>query len=301
MTTMEERFRAIEEDLLPPEYHAAKKLVVEAERMIAAPPAFPTAADQLDPFALGEIHEEWVDALIDQKDTQDRLQRRRAILLDLRNAAESRATTAASSINTQVLAAYHDELMKLLDEAEELAGQLGGVDSAEAAIALDRGPVWKRLSQLADDYADLRRAQRARTSTDLIRRAQPAQGGEEHASDLYIANLDEIWPEWRTGGAANGVSINHVGGAEHRYEPWPREPVQLLLWLATGPAEAWVPTAAELHRHWADRQKRANPMPAPGPAEPKRRGPVRRADPFQRSAKAVKAVDNVAVTTGGFQ
>lgn len=294
---MEERLRAIEEDLLPPDYHAARRLVVEAEQMIASPPAFSTAADDLNPFAVGEIHEEWVDAEIDRKDAQDRLQRRRAILSELRSSAESRASTAAQSINAQALAGYHDELMKLLDEVEELAGQLGGVDSAEAAIALDRGPAWKRLSQLADDYAILRRAQRARVSTDLIMRAQPAHGGgEEHASDLYIRNLDDIWPEWRTGGAANGVSINHVGGPAHRYEPWPTDPVQLLLWLATSQAEAWVPTAAELQRHWADRQKRANPMPAPAPERPKRRGPVQRMDPFKRTAKTI---NSTAVVTEG--
>lgn len=299
MTNMQERIRAIEQELLPPEYHAAKNLVAEAEHMIASPPAFPTLADELDPFALGELHEEWVDALIDRKDLQDRLQRRRAILTELRNSAEARASAAASSINAQVLAGLHNELMKLLDEADELAGHLGGVDSAEAAIALDRGPAWKRLTQLADDYAVLRGAQRARMSADLIMRSRPAQGGEEHASDLYIRNLDEIWPEWRTGGAANGVSINHVGGAAHRYEPWPADPVKLLLWLATSQAEAWVPTAAELHRHWTDRQKRANPMPAPTPERPKRRGPVQRVDPFKRTAKTINPT--VSVTEGALR
>lgn len=294
---MEERLHALETGLLPAEYHAAQRLVTEAERLIAAPPTFPTAADDLDPFALGEIREEWVLALIDRKDNEQRLQRRRAILTEFRSVAQSRANTAASSIADEVLVGCHHELVKLLDEAADLAEELDGVDSAEKAIAADLGQAWKRLRELADDYSTLRRFQISHVNSEMVSRSRPSAGGEEHASDLYIRNLDDLWPEWRTGGAANGLTFNHVGSAVHRYEPWPTEPVQLLLWLATSRVEPWVPTSAQLQRHWVDRRKRANPGQMP---EPITVGGRRKQSPPQYG-REIRQIKSPVIQTGGIR
>lgn len=265
MSTMLERLNAIERDLLPAEYFSAEHLVAEAQRLIASPPASAARvkAEQLDPFITGEIREEWVAALIDQKDAEERHQRRRAILTELVASAQNQARVAAGSIRESVLKASHGELVQLLDEVKQLAGELGGVRSAEAAVAADLGPEWKRMTTLAEDYNTLRSFQMARMDTTIVTQSRPSEGGEEHASDLYIRNLDDLWPEWRVGGARKGVTVTNVGGPAPRYEPWPTDPVRLLIWLATSRAQPWIPTSEQLHEHWADRRRRANPMSAP--------------------------------------
>ena len=286
MTTgMRGRLRDIEETLLPDEYRLATRLVVESQRLMSSPPALPSVPD--DPFEVGEISEAWIAGSIDRQDGEARLARRRAVLLELASNARARATAAAASIRDEVLAGYHHELQRLLDDVRGVAAELGGADSADEAIKADRGAAWKRLGGLADDYHALRQAQLARTDADLVIRSRPSQGGEQHASDLFLRNLDFLWPEWKTGGANNGrVITTFGGGVEHRYEPWPASQPQLLLWLATSQAEPWIPTPAQLQRHWADRQKRSNPM-APQPATP---------EPTQY--RVVKPLENI--TTGGF-
>jgi hypothetical protein len=83
--------------------------------------------------------------------------------------------------------------------------------------------------------------------------------------------LDEVWPQWRKGGG--DMQYINLNGAPHRYEPWPAEDTQLLIWLATSRAQAWIPTPGQLHQLWAERQRRANPKPA----EPKQPSKARRA------------------------
>jgi hypothetical protein len=75
------------------------------------------------------------------------------------------------------------------------------------------------------------------------------------ASDLAIANLDDLWPSWRKP-AAFGLDTRPVDG-----RPWPSEPVQQLVWLASGNAEPWVPTLGELDALAVERKTAANPNP----------------------------------------
>jgi hypothetical protein len=143
----------------------------------------------------------------------------------------------------------------------ESAADLDGASTAEQAIAKDRAPAWKRLTELAGDYSTLRVAQRALMSgrTDLVTSSRSSNGGEDTASDLVLQNLDDLWPSWRNPGQTERV-IN-VSGEPHRYEPWPAEPAQLLLWLVTSTAQPWVPTIPQLERLWDRRRNLANPNP----------------------------------------
>ncbi|KAA1248761.1 hypothetical protein F0Q45_18755, partial [Mycobacterium simiae] len=237
MTTMQERLAAVERDLLPAEYHAAQKVIAEAQQLMASPPAGAAAAtaERLNPFACGQVSEEWLSACIDRKAADERHKRRFAILKELISSAENQARVAASTIGNQVLVACQGELEVLLEDVADVADELGGIRSADKAIAADLGPTWKRLCGLVDDYEEIRRFQLSRTSQDLVQRSRPSQGGEDHASDLYIKNLDDIWPEWRTGGSA--MQITRVDGNKPRYEPWPAEQPRLLIWLATSRAQ----------------------------------------------------------------
>ncbi|OBF86948.1 hypothetical protein A5791_19830 [Mycobacterium sp. 852002-51163_SCH5372311] len=299
MTSIQERLTAIEQELLPQEYHTAKKVAEETRRLITTPPSLPSAAQELDPFTIGEIREEWIDAQIDRKDAEARLERRRGVLIALASQAQGQAAAVSRSIRNEVLAGFHRELERLLDDAAEVVAELGDVSSAQEAIASDRGPAWKRLCELADDYATLRRFQLARIDDDIVTRSKPTAGGEEHASDLYIRNLDDVWREWRTGGARNGVTVTNVRGPAPRYEPWPASQPLLLRWLVTSPAEPWVPTPEQLQQHWADRQQRANPQPTTL-SPPTERGDRLKnvTHVFARTAKTIESAKNA--TAGGF-
>ncbi len=271
--TMQERINAIHQELLPDEYHASKKMVATAQHLLMSAPESYSVPNQLGPFECGEIREEWITAQIDAKDMQDRLARRRAILSEVVRDANNQALTAAASILPRELAAYHKELESLLDDVADLADQLDDIRTAEQAITADRTSEWKRLSELVNDYEDLRRAQLSRTDVEMIRQARPSEyDAEDHASDLYIRNLDELWPRWRFGDAApNGMTTITVGDtARRRYAPWPADRTQLLIWLATSRAEAWIPTPTQLQQLWAERSKPRNPKPTTETKEQKK-------------------------------
>jgi hypothetical protein len=87
------------------------------------------------------------------------------------------------------------------------------------AVSGVAGPQWKQLRDLADDYAKLHRAQHNLMPAEVVYNAK-ALFGDEHASDLYLKNLDDLWPNWRNPGQGKDYVI-HINGEEHRYEPWP--------------------------------------------------------------------------------
>ncbi len=64
------------------------------------------------------------------------------------------------------------------------------------------------------------------------------------ASDLSIANLDSIFPDWKRPPADKTI----VGWERPDPRPWPTDdPIAQLVWLATSGAKLWVPTLKQLH------------------------------------------------------
>jgi hypothetical protein len=99
---------------------------------------------------------------------------------------------------------------------------------------------------------------------------RPILGGEDTGSLAVIRNLDDVWPSWTNPGLAQQM---HVDGTKQRGEPWPSDPVQLLLWLVTSlpaaarqPAHVWIPTLTEIDELFAERRDRDNPTPDSQPA-----------------------------------
>lgn len=121
---------------------------------------------------------------------------------------------------------------------------------------------------------------------DHVTRARPTNGGEEHATDLYLSNLDDVWPHWKAPGG--GPQQINLDGTRPRYEPWPDELHQLLLWLATSKAEPWIPTLPELEKLWQQRKNRANPNPTKVPGI--RRPPLNRPLPIETTRLRVSTV-----------
>jgi hypothetical protein len=260
---MTQRVAAIEQAALGAEYSTAQKIAAAAQLLAAQmkPPAPPTATD---PFTAGEITEEWIDQTIEVQMTLQRLEKRRGVLLTLAGNARNRVQSAHSAAHSRILAGLHDELQTLLADVRDVSDELGDIATATQAIANDAGPQWKRLAQLADDYAELRSAQLGHMSSEVIHASAPRYPGEPHATDLYLRNLDAIWPQWRQGGGNQHVITLNVNANAHeqRHEPWPIDSTEQLLWLVRSDAEPWVPNEHQLDQLRRERIIARNPMPA---------------------------------------
>lgn len=215
---------------------------------------------EFNPLQTGRISDEWVDAVLDHTERVARQDLLFRTLSELRRDANANAKSIYLNNTDTMLAGLHDDLQDMLREVDALAADLDGADTAQAALAADKGTAWRRLTALVDDYRTLRLAQSSLMSNhmDYVTSARPAAGGEEPASDLHIANLDDLWPNWSKPGGPQRINVD---GGKHRYEPWPTDPVQFLLWLATSNAEAWIPTRRELDSLNHERLQKANPNP----------------------------------------
>ena len=111
---------------------------------------------------------------------------------------------------------------------------------------------------------------------------------DDLASDLQLANVDEVLPGWNRPDNRAALSFRELGDRR----PWPiHDPIEQLVWLVTSDAEPWLPTTKDLAKLRAKRQARrtkAGPKPQPSRAEPGLlNAPIRRED---RIAPAWQAV-----------
>ncbi|MGH3968898.1 MAG: hypothetical protein ACRDTV_12490 [Mycobacterium sp.] len=242
-------------------HRTALDVAAQAQQMLdslVAPEGIPA---DLHPLNTGAVNDEWVDASIAHTAAVAMLERRRGVLLELLRDANAQAASVITHNINQLLTRLNDDLTHLLDEARQAAAQLGGATTAEEAIAEDAGTHWKALTALAGEYALLREAQddvMRRAPFDYLNGSRPANGqGEDHTSDLRLANLDQLWPDWRD----PGIKTIRMDGGRDRLEPWPEDNAGLLLWLVTSPAQAWIPTLPQLDQLRTKRIARSNPMP----------------------------------------
>ncbi|MGW0158467.1 hypothetical protein ACWDUN_03995 [Mycobacterium sp. NPDC003323] len=242
-------------------YNEYLDLADEARARINALKPVDTTVSQGHPLQTGAITEAWIDATLDHANEIARRELLFRTLTELHRDASASANSIRLTNADTILAGLNSDLQSLLSEVAGIATELDGASTAQDAIAANRGDTWQRLTAHTADYHQLRLAQTAvmRDYPDYQQSAQPSAGGEEPASDLHLANLDALWPDWRTPG-----SLNHtvtVNGSPHRAEPWPADPVEFLLWLATSTAQAWIPTRAQLDQLNEERINAANPNP----------------------------------------
>lgn len=218
--TMRQRLDAIAEAAIPPEYFVAQRIASEAKELLKhlAPPA----AELPHPLDSGEIRDEWIDETAELETRRQQMERRRGVLLTLLRDARMRAQHLRASQTQNVLAALNDELKALLAQVEQISNELGDVETAQDAIAHDAGPQWKRLTELADDYAELRQAQLGLMSSDDIFDTTPADG-EDHASDLFLKNLTTYG---LVGGKAKPGTANASTSTARRRATNPGRPTQ---------------------------------------------------------------------------
>ena len=257
--TMDDFIADVYEQLVPPEKHTWTKLASDARRRLAALHAdLPTVPAELHPLSAGAVTDEWVTATLDHQAAAARAHAEGSLLQGVITEAEVKARNVQPN-PAHLLRAYHAKLTSLMADVADIAGTIKGARTPDAAIAAGRAEQWSRLTELASDYKRLRSAQKALMSNDIAQSARPTIEGEAHASDLYLRNLDDLWPTWRQPSLTPRTI--HIDGRTDRDEPWPTEPVPLLIWLATSDAEPWIPTRNQLQELWAERANRANPNP----------------------------------------
>ncbi|MEN4399375.1 hypothetical protein ACNQR7_26965 [Mycolicibacterium senegalense] len=256
--TMRAFLDEVEAQTVAPEREEAVRILNEAQQKLASFMApIPDGTVDLHPFTSGAVTDEWLDAAV-----------RRQQLLDEHRAKENVLRSFIKEVGdwlqsmkpdpSAALRKYSDRLGQLLDEATELVDVLGEVRTPQAAIDAGRATEWAQLCNLSRDYTELRAAQDEHTPADVKTRARALSNADPHASDTYIRNLDDIWPSWRhPAGTPRTTYLD--GRPDDPAEPWPQDPVQLLIWLVTSNAEPWIPTLKQLQRLWAERADRQNP------------------------------------------
>ena len=185
--------------------------------------------------------------------------RRRTVQLELTGAARDQAL--ARLIDTQekrisIVANTPDPSLARLDGimstvmgiARRLVGRLDGCLNAQQIVANgDPEPLaaYQDLRSLREDYDAVRTAQDWITSTDHRVTAHRSKylHDDDLASDFAVANLDALFSAWREPKREYSISMSPE---QPDPRPWPKDPVDQLIWLVTSGAKVWVPTWAQL-------------------------------------------------------
>jgi hypothetical protein len=250
-----------------PGYRQALDLATEADQWLRNQPALP----EVDPALRAHVTDDWVDAERARETALAEYEARRKIVQTRLHQEANRAQSIFNIGADLILGALQNDLTGLLADAEQLVAELGGATTPAEAITKDVGAAWRQLTEVADDYQDLRAAQSfvlLRASTQLWKNCTPALSGEDHANEAFIRTLDAIWPNWRQHGLKMETIDLSSRGTPARDEPWPadRGP-ELLVWLVTSDAEAWCPTTRQLREMWAERDAPPTPPQQPDDEE----------------------------------
>lgn len=160
-----------------------------------------------------------------------------------------RQATLREAATNRALAWLNAQLAPLMAAASKLNGPLVGVSSAQAAIEAGATKQWQQLTDLTNDYRNLRSAQMQ--IMQQVSRINPAVvcgvGITRAFADLeYIRAVTD----YSTGEA---LTIPWPGATDDPRQIVPTtEPERYLLWLAER-GDAWVPTDEQVHERQAIR------------------------------------------------
>lgn len=198
-------------------------------------PPRPTNADQLD---------DWIAAAAAATSQQEQAERLHATLRSLAADLTGNLDGTAWIHGNTMLADLHTQLVAVMKSVATIADKLNGANNASAAITQQVEKHWRALPELRIQYENIRAAQTIITiavDSNASQNAISPHLPEELASDLLLANMDELIPGWRIADTRWVAS-----GNPPRRAPWPTEPIEQLVWLATSDAQPWVPTTDQL-------------------------------------------------------
>lgn len=236
-------------------FDTAVKVREDADQRIAALNNTAPTVTATPPLAAGKITDDWLKQTITARAESRDLELQREILTQVRSMAEADVPAILEIGADDVFARLNDDLANLMSDADDAALTLGDARTATEAISNGAHAAWATLTDLTVQYDQIRAAQRTLIThwPDRILTARTQYQDDAHASDLFIRNLDEIWPTWRKVDNYNMTS----GQLAPNVPPWPSDPVERLAWLSTSNAQVWVPTLSDLDELWVSR----NPVP----------------------------------------
>jgi hypothetical protein len=174
------------------------------------------------------------------------------------------------------------ELDQIIDQVADADRALGGVRTAEQAVraGAEQSATWSQLSDLVTDYDALRAAQQ---QVLVLAGGEVARVCADLEAGGYVKNSITIDPYWtcRIAGELETTPDAEIVARSPWPSPrltrgsahWPTtDKPSYIRWLATGPAQAWVPTRPALRRALerlatAEREAAAERARPSGPSE----------------------------------
>jgi hypothetical protein len=169
----------------------------------------------------------------------------------------NRRISGASRDIARMCASLNAHLQALMDDVSAVVECLNGARTPNEVIASGVGDVWRELFPLRQSYDQIRQAQEwALLGRDELINSRSRYVDDAHASDVMIRNLDDVLPGWN-----QPDTTFRISGDAPRRQPWPADPIEMLVWLAHSDAEPWIPTIVQLAELHAERHRRLHPLP----------------------------------------
>jgi hypothetical protein len=167
-----------------------------------------------------------------------------ARLIDTQEMRISRVTTTPDPS----LARLDDVMQTIMNIARRLVERLDGCHDAPQIVANGDPKTLAAYQDLRslreDEYDAVRTAQDWIIATDHRTTAYRSKYlDDDLASDFSIANLDDLFPQWREPKREYSITVRSDPSDPR---PWPKDPVDQLIWLVASGAKVWVPTWAQL-------------------------------------------------------
>lgn len=206
------------------------------------PPPAPTTIKQLDAF---------IKATTEAAEEQRNREHLHTTLSAVIASCEQTIAAATHVFPDRTLASLNTDMNQLMNEVDTVATELAGATTPEEAIAANKAKPWNKLSVLRGNYDTIRAAQQHILGHSWYDN-QSHYLDDPLANLVAIRNIDDVFPHWRDA----DTSRTYIHGAAPDPRPWPVDPVQQLLWLATSDAQPWVPTSAQLDQANEQRRER---------------------------------------------
>jgi hypothetical protein len=202
---------------------------------------------------------EWLDA-VEEADAAERARTAKIVALtQLLGRCDSDIAMCVLGDPDSVLESLSRDFNTLMKDVDTAVQRLGGARTPTEVIANNASAAWNKLGVLRRSYDALRTAQSAvmaSVAPDAVQSSRVLHLDDVLANDMMIANLDDVFPEWRQSQPRN---LDHT---LNDLRPWPgTDDIADLVWLSASDAEPWIPTVKQLEQLHAERRDRLNPNP----------------------------------------
>ncbi|SDC25840.1 hypothetical protein SAMN04488581_0400 [Mycolicibacterium neoaurum] len=247
-----------------PEYHEAVALRQAAREQLAT---LESADLPNDPQRPDEIAA-WLADIAANHDARRIREAKFNALKSLINRCDSQIESAMTTDRDRLLRSLHADMDALMADVSAVVRRLNGASTPSEAIKGGVSDAWTELGVLREAYDQIRAAQMfvIAGAYNVLSDAQSKYLDDPLASNIAIANLDDVFPAWRI---PNRTHTRMSNDPPPDPRPWPLDGIEQLVWLATSGAQVWVPTLKQLGTVARERSRRAaNPVKRGRPDRP---------------------------------